>query len=105
MALREHLAELRRRVVFGAIAIVLGAIGGWFLATPVMETFIIDPLQEASAEGQDVTFTYRAIADAFNIQVKMSILIGFVISSPVWIYQLWAFVTPGLTRKERRYSL
>jgi sec-independent protein translocase protein TatC len=105
MALREHLAELRRRVVIGAIAIVLGAIGGWVLATPVMETFIIEPLKEASAEGQDVTFTYRAIADAFNIQVKVSILIGFVISSPIWIYQLWAFVTPGLTRKERRYSL
>jgi sec-independent protein translocase protein TatC len=105
MALREHLAELRRRLVIGAVAIVLGAIGGWVLSTPVMETFIIEPLKRASAEGQDVTFTYRAIADAFNIKVKISILIGFVISSPIWIYQLWAFVTPGLTRKERRYSL
>jgi len=105
MALREHLAELRRRVVIAAIAIVLGAIGGWFLAQPVMETFIIKPLNRASENGQQVTLTYRAIADAFNIQVKVAIYIGFVLSSPVWIYQAWAFVTPGLTRKERRYSL
>jgi len=105
MALREHLAELRRRVLIGSIAIVLGAIGGWFLAQPVMERFIIEPLNQASQNGQKVTLTYRAIADAFNIQVKVAIYIGIVISSPVWIYQLWAFVTPGLTRKERRYSL
>jgi sec-independent protein translocase protein TatC len=105
MALREHLAELRRRVMIGAIAIVIGSIGGWFLVQPVLQEFIIEPLQEASATGQKVTLTYTAIADAFNIQVKVAIYIGFVISSPVWIYQLWAFVTPGLTRKERRYSL
>lgn len=105
MALREHLAELRRRVLIGSVAIVLGAVGGWFLAQPVMENFIIKPLQEASKDGQTVTLTYRAIADAFNIQVKVAVYIGIVISSPVWIYQLWAFVTPGLTRKERRYSL
>src|SRR4051812_43963373 len=105
MALREHLAELRRRVIISAVAIILGAIGGWFLARPVMETFIIEPLQRASTDGQHVTLTYRAIADAFNIQVKVAVYIGFVISSPVWIYQAWAFVTPGLTRKERRYSL
>jgi sec-independent protein translocase protein TatC len=105
MALREHLAELRRRVLIGSIAIVLGAIGGWFLAQPVMQNFIVEPLQEASKNGQTVTLTYRAIADAFNLQVKVAVYIGIVISSPVWIYQLWAFVTPGLTRKERRYSL
>jgi sec-independent protein translocase protein TatC len=105
MPLREHLAELRRRIIVSCIAIVIGAVVGWFLAQPLMETFIIEPLNRASQHGQKVTGTYRAIADAFNIQVKVSVYIGIVISSPVWIYQLWAFVTPGLTRRERRYSL
>jgi sec-independent protein translocase protein TatC len=105
MALREHLAELRRRVVISALAVVLGAVAGWFLAQPTMERFIIEPLAEASKHGPTVTGTYRGIADAFNIQVKVAVYIGFVLSSPVWLYQMWAFVTPGLTRKERRYSL
>jgi sec-independent protein translocase protein TatC len=106
MALREHFAELRRRVVISAIAIGIGAAVGFFwLADPVMVHFIVEPLQRVSAHGQKVTGTYRGIADAFNIRVKVGVWIGFVLSSPVWIYQMWAFVTPGLTRKERRYSL
>lgn len=105
MALREHLAELRHRVVVSVVAIVLGTIAGWFLYQPVMQNVIIDPLAEASANGQTVTLTYRAIADAFNIQVKVSVYIGIVISSPVWLYEIWAFITPGLTKKERRTSL
>jgi sec-independent protein translocase protein TatC len=105
MPLRAHLAELRRRVVVSVLAIVVGATVGWFLAQPVMEQFIIEPLNQASQHGQKVTLTYRAIADAFNIQVKVAVYIGIVISSPIWIYQMWAFVTPGLTRRERRTSL
>jgi sec-independent protein translocase protein TatC len=104
MALREHLKELRRRVVIAAFAIVLGAVGGWFLANPVQEHFIVDPVLRATAGSRDVTLNYSTIGAAFNIKVKVAIYIGVVLSSPVWIYQLWAFVTPGLTRKERRYS-
>jgi sec-independent protein translocase protein TatC len=104
MALREHLAELRRRVVIAAIAIVLGAIGGWFLADPVQENFIVEPVLRATEGVRDVTLNYTTVAAAFNIKVKVSIYIGMVISSPVWLYQLWAFITPGLTRRERRYS-
>jgi sec-independent protein translocase protein TatC len=105
MALREHLAELRRRVVISAIAVVLGAIAGWFLANPVMENFIIEPVLRATRHGQPVTIAYTTIASAFNIKVKVAAYIGIVIASPIWLYQIWAFITPGLTRKERRYSL
>src|SRR5690348_11105627 len=104
MALREHLAELRHRVLIAAFAIVLGAVAGWFLANPVQEHFIVDPVIRATAGDRQVTLNYTTIAAAFNIKVKVSIYIGMVISSPIWIYQLWAFITPGLTRKERRYS-
>ncbi|GAB3268709.1 twin-arginine translocase subunit TatC [Kineosporia babensis] len=105
MSLKEHLAELRYRVVVSTVALVLATVGGWFLVHPVLENLIIQPLAEASAHGQKVTLTYRAIADAFNIQVKVAVYIGIVISSPVWLYQFWAFITPGLTKKERRTSL
>ena len=105
MALREHLAELRRRMVISAIAVVVGAIAGWFLANPVMENFIIEPVMRASANGHKVTLAYTTIASAFNIKVKVAMYIGIVIASPIWLYQVWAFITPGLTRKERRYSM
>ncbi len=105
MALKEHLAELRRRLVISVIAIVLGAVVGWVLYDRVMQAVIIGPLADASSHGQEVTLTYRAIADAFNIKVKVAVYTGIVFSSPVWLYEIWAFITPGLTKKERRTSL
>ncbi len=105
MPLGEHLRELRRRVIVSAFAIVAGTIAGWFLAKPTMTHFIINPLAADSAKGHQVTLVYLTVASAFNIQVKVAVYIGVVLASPVWIYELWAFVTPGLTRKERRYSL
>ncbi|GLY31842.1 twin-arginine translocase subunit TatC [Kineosporia sp. NBRC 101731] len=105
MALREHLAELRRRLVISVVAIIVGAGVGWWLYEPIMNAVIIDPLNDASAHGQKVTLTYRAIADAFNIKVKVAVYTGIVFSSPVWLYEVWAFITPGLTKKERRTSL
>ncbi|HST84855.1 MAG TPA: twin-arginine translocase subunit TatC [Kineosporiaceae bacterium] len=104
MALREHLAELRRRVLISALAIVLGAVAGWFLASPAQERFIVEPVLQATAGDREVFLNYSTIGAAFNIKVKVAMYISLVISSPVWIYQLWAFITPGLTRKERRYT-
>jgi sec-independent protein translocase protein TatC len=106
MPLRAHLAELRRRVIISAVAIVVGAIAGWFLARPTLENFILGPILDATKESKvPTTLNNPSIAGAFNIQVKVAVYIGIVISSPVWIYQLWAFITPGLTKKERRTSL
>jgi sec-independent protein translocase protein TatC len=105
MPLREHLAELRRRVVISAIAIVLGTIAGWVLSEWVLLHLIIDPVIKANHNGHVVTPNYATIAAAFNIRVKVGVYIGLVFASPVWIYQIWAFITPGLTRRERRYSL
>ena len=106
MPLGEHLRELRRRVITCAFAIVLGAVVGWLLANPLMTHFIINPLHRATAHSSSpVQLTNTGVASAFNIRVKVAVYIGVVVASPVWIYQLWAFVTPGLTRKERRYSL
>lgn len=104
MALREHLRELRRRVVISAIAIILAVGVGWWLAEPVQENFIIEPVLRATDATRNVRLNYTTVAAGFNIQVKVAIYIALVVSSPVWIYQLWAFITPGLTRKERRYS-
>lgn len=104
MALREHLTELRKRVVRAGLAILVGAVAGWFLYDPVFN-YLTAPVRELQATGeQNVIVNFTGVASAFDLQLKMSIWIGVILSSPLWIYQLWAFITPGLTRRERRYA-
>ncbi|GLC62514.1 hypothetical protein PLESTB_001908000 [Pleodorina starrii] len=94
MALAEHLRELRNRLIKSAVATVVGMVGGFFLYIPFM-AYITEPLQRlASAEGSEASINY-----------SVSLVLGLVLASPVWLYQLWAFVTPALHRTERRYAV
>ncbi len=106
MPLREHLRELRRRLVICLIAIGIGTTVGWVYYTPIFD-LISEPIQDvvgqAAAEGRDVRLVVTGVTDAFMLQVKVAVMAGLVLASPVWIYQLWAFVTPGLHQRERRW--
>lgn len=106
MALREHLRELRRRVVRSALAILVGAVVGWFIYRPVSAA-LLHPIDVIRVEHPDrlVTINFSNPAGPFNLQIQLSFLTGVVLASPVWLYQFWAFITPGLTRRERRYSI
>jgi len=107
MPLRAHLAELRRRVFFAALGLVVGAAVGWWLYDPVFEALQM-PLQHVAAlRGDDelVALNFAGIATSFDMKLKVSFFLGVILSSPWWIYQLWAFITPGLTRKERHYAI
>ena len=106
MPLREHLRELRNRLLKAGLAIVLGAVAGWFLYPPVFEA-LMRPIYDIAHAHPDrfVSVNFAQVSSPFNLQLKLSFYIGFVISSPVWLYQLWAFIVPGLTRREKRYSL
>lgn len=64
-----------------------------------------DVIEEARAKGQDVTLALTGVADPFVLQIQVSAVAGLVFSSPIWLYQLWRFVTPGLHRNERRWAL
>lgn len=108
MSLPDHLRELRSRVLKSALAISLGTIVGWvfyqqifdFLAQPINDVVV-----EARAQGRDVTLTITDVAGAFTLQIKVALIVGVIIACPVWIYQLWRFITPGLHRHERRWAL
>lgn len=104
MSLRDHLNELRRRVFRAALAILAGSVGGWFLY-PTVYAYLTEPILRLQREGHKITVNFGQVGSAFDLQLKMSIFIGILIASPVWVYQLWAFITPGLTRKERRYAM
>jgi sec-independent protein translocase protein TatC len=105
MALKDHVRELRNRLVISGIAVLLGAVGGWFLYDPVMVA-VQQPLMEISAQqGRRAEINYGSVGSPFDLKIQVSIFLGLLVSSPVWIYQIWAFITPGLKRKERRYTL
>jgi len=102
MSLGEHLVELRKRLMRAALAVVAGTIGGWFLAE-----FIWDLLRApitAIAEDHAATINYVSITGAFEVRLQIGIVVGIVVSSPVWLYQIFAFLVPGLTGRERRFT-
>ena len=106
MPLREHLLELRSRLVRAGIAIILGAVAGWFLYPPVFDA-LMRPLYEIAREHPDrfVKVNFGQVASPFNLRLRLSFYLGFLVSSPIWLYQLWAFIVPGLTKREKRYSV
>lgn len=104
MSLIEHLRELRSRLFKASVAIVIGTIAAWgfypqifdLLSQPV--NVIVD---QAQANGRDVRLVLGGVADAFVLQIKVSVVTSMLVTSPIWIYQLWRFITPGLYRKEK----
>ncbi|MEU0569344.1 twin-arginine translocase subunit TatC [Nonomuraea sp. NPDC005983] len=107
MPLMDHLRELRNRLLIAMLALVVGIIIGWIFFDPVWE-FIKAPYCQTSQSRQlngHCALTYGGIFQSFFITLKVSAMVGLVLSSPVWLYQIWAFVTPALYRKEKRYSL
>jgi sec-independent protein translocase protein TatC len=104
MSLGQHLTELRKRLFRAVIAVAVCAVGGWFL-TP----FVLDQLRAPVTElanaggGHTAELNFPVISGAFDLRLQIAITIGIVISSPVWLYQIWAFIVPALVRKEKLY--
>ena len=97
MSLVEHLSELRRRIAISLLAIFLGSLVGFYFA-PQLITFLKAPLNLAKP------LVYTGLGDAFFINLKLAIVVGIVLAMPVLVWQLWRFVSPGLTREERRLA-
>lgn len=105
MSLGGHLRELRKRIYISALAIVLGAVLGWFFSDAIL-AMLREPIYAiAASQNRVATLNYDAITSAFDLKLQIAITLGIVISSPVWLYQIWAFFIPGLTKTEKQYSL
>ncbi|GIG54586.1 twin-arginine translocase subunit TatC [Demequina activiva] len=105
MSLGGHLREFRNRVILAAIGIAIGAVVGWFFYTPVFEALQEPVLQAAERDDALVSVNFAGLATAIDMQIKVSLFIGVVLSSPWWLYQLWAFVAPGLKSTEKKYTV
>ncbi|MER6441558.1 twin-arginine translocase subunit TatC [Streptomyces sp. NPDC001185] len=109
MPLGEHLRELRNRLAKGVLAITVVSLMAAFYSQTLM-SFLVHPVPRCtkglgeSTGGHCAVIAYTDLLSPFTTTVKVCFLAGVIISSPVWLYQLWAFVAPGLHRHERRYT-
>lgn len=105
MTLGEHFVELRKRLFRSAIGLLIGAVIGWFLAGWVLDALREPIIQIAKQQNRLAELNYDNITGAFDLKLQIAVTIGVVISSPIWLYQIWAFFVPALSRKELKYGL
>lgn len=107
MTLVQHLEELRRRLIICAAAVAVGSVGGFILYRPVLD-FLQEPYRQAVASLPE-TITDKLIVttptEPFLAFLKIGLFVGLLLALPVLLYQLWRFITPGLTSRERRLGI
>ena len=106
MALSDHLRELRARILRSALVLVIAfAVALYFYHD--LYQLILDPYEEAKAQlpkGTQTEPVINGVAAGLTFQLKLCGLAGLVASSPYWLYQIWAFILPGLHASERKWS-
>lgn len=105
MSLSGHLKELRNRLFWSALFIIGGSVAGWYLFDFVFNELQRPIVELASKPGSNVTINFPTVVSAFDVRLQVSIFLGILMSAPVWLYNLWAFITPGLKKREKRYTI
>lgn len=107
MPLMDHLRELRNRVLVSVLALAAATVVGLIFFDPIW-AFMSQPycsLEISKQVRPECTFAVRGVFESFFVNLKVAGLAGVVASSPVWLYQLWRFVTPALYRNEKRHTV
>ena len=109
MPLVAHLRELRQRLIKSLVAILVMTIITWNFYEPLLD-ILTQPFTTAIANleakrGVDAQLTFTGVGQPFTFQLKTSLVAGIVLASPVWLWQIWAFIVPALHKIERKWSL
>jgi sec-independent protein translocase protein TatC len=109
MTLVEHLQELRSRLFKALVVIAVGGVVGYVFFHQIFGVIVHPycvgvPVRERALGGA-CRFVYSGPLDGLTVRVKVGLTVGVVLASPVWLYQLWAFITPALHRHERRWAV
>lgn len=104
MTLIEHIKELRDRLFKASLGVILGLIVGFIVAQDVFDLLSVPYCNLPRDPGTKCAFIQLGPADAFILKLKLALWVGLILGAPVWLYQLWAFVAPGLHRHERKWA-
>jgi sec-independent protein translocase protein TatC len=106
MSLGQHLVELRKRLMFAAIALVIGMVIAFIITDPIIH-WVTGPIRQITEDRGDnfAALNFSAVTSPFDMRMRIAFSIGIFLSAPVWLWQIWAFIMPGLTRKEIRYTI
>jgi sec-independent protein translocase protein TatC len=108
MPLMEHIRELRNRIVKAALAMAVGMVVGLVWFTPIWN-YITAPYCHAIGGKCNPkiigdALTYTGPLDGFYLHIKVAVVVGIVLTCPVWLFQLWSFIAPGLYRREKKWT-
>lgn len=107
MPLMDHIRELRNRVVKAALAVIAGMVLGLVFFNPIWH-YITRPYCRAVGSCNEKLNGHFLIVngplDGFYLHLKVGFVVGIILTSPVWLYQLWAFVAPGLYSREKKWT-
>ena len=103
MALVEHLRELRNRLAISLLAIAIGVVVAWYLWEPIYD-FLREPFCSTTPAEDGCNLVSLGIFDQFKVKLRVAFIGGTILASPVWLYEIGAFITPALHKKEKRYA-
>ncbi len=104
MSLIDHLRELRSRVFKALIALAIGAVVGFLLYNRTLD-ILVRPYCHILPAGKPCVLRVTDPLEQFAVRMKISVYVGFLLSSPFILWQVWKFITPGLYEKEKRYAV
>lgn len=100
MSFLDHIEELRWRIIYAMLGVLVFTIAAWFFIDPIIEIILLKPARDANASLQNL----RPFGQLF-LYVQVAITIGIVASLPNIFYQLWKFIAPALKKREQKYIL
>jgi sec-independent protein translocase protein TatC len=103
MTVFEHLGELRRRLIISIVAVVVAGVIVFIFAPDVI-SFLVTFYKDAT-KGKRDALVFTGPLDAFATRLKIATYGGIVLASPVWLFQMWRFITPGLNPNEKKYAI
>jgi sec-independent protein translocase protein TatC len=111
MSVMDHLRELRRRIIWMLAFVAVGSILGWYIYNPLIH-FLEHPYCQVDyrhrfpgIKTKSCNLVYSGVFDGFATRLKVAVMAGAVFTAPLWLYQIWAFITPGLRKNERKYTI